>query len=51
MGYSNAKKHLIISIIKSIMRIIGFGILPFSILVGAIILAMAEVVGIWEELV
>ena len=45
------KKHQTISFIKSSIRILGYSALPFSILVGAIILILSKVVGIYEELV
>jgi len=43
--------HQIISFIKSGVRILGYVALPFSIIISAILLAIAEIIGIFEELV
>lgn len=43
--------HAIISFIKSVVRIVGFGFLPFNIWVAASLLIAAEVLGIVEEMV
>jgi hypothetical protein len=43
--------HRIISFFKSIVRIIGYGIIPFDLVVATIILIISEVIGIVEELV
>jgi hypothetical protein len=45
------KKHQIISFIKSCIRILGYFLLPFSLLLGAGVLILSEIVGIYEELV
>lgn len=45
------KKHQIISFIKSGIRILGYFLLPFSLLIGAGVLILSEIVGIYEELV
>ncbi len=47
----NAKKHQIVSFIKSIVRIFGYGALLISLEVGAILLILSEILGITEELV
>jgi len=47
----DAKKHQIISFIKSGIRIIGYALLPFNLVVSVIFLILSEVVGIIEELV
>ena len=47
----DAKKHQIISFIKSGIRIVGYILLPTNIILAAILLLGAELVGIWEELV
>ena len=49
--YPDAKKHQIISFVKSAIRIIGYIYLPFNIWAAAGLLIMSEVVGIYEELV
>lgn len=47
----DARKHQIISFIKSAIRIVGYVFLPFDIVTATIILVVSEVVGIVEELV
>tara|TARA_B100000925_G_C21653942_1_gene322649 strand:- start:14 stop:196 length:183 start_codon:yes stop_codon:yes gene_type:complete len=49
--YPDAKKHQIISFIKSGIRILGYGFLPFNLAIATIILILSEVIGIYEELV
>ncbi len=49
--YPDAKKHQIISFIKSGIRIIGYIILPFDLVWAASILVTSEFIGIIEELV
>jgi hypothetical protein len=46
---SKAAKHRILSFWKSFLRIIGFGILPFSLRAAAALLILAEVLGVLEE--
>ena len=45
------KLHQQISFIKSGIRILGYGLIPFSLIWATIILILSEVVGIVEELV
>ena len=47
----DAKKHQIISFIKSGIRIVGYLLLPSNIALSAGLLLFAELVGILEELV
>ena len=47
----DARKHQIISFIKSGIRILGYIFLPIDIYTSAIILILSEVVGVIEELV
>jgi hypothetical protein len=47
----DAKKHQIISFIKSGIRISGYVILPFNLEIAALVLIFSEIVGIVEELV
>ena len=47
----DARKHQIISFIKSGIRIIGYALLPFNLIASVIFLILSEVVGIIEELV
>ena len=47
----DARKHQIISFIKSGIRIVGYFLLPYNILLAASLLVGAELVGIWEGLV
>lgn len=45
------KWHQIISFVKSGVRIIGYGFLPFSLEIATFILIFSEIIGIVEELV
>jgi hypothetical protein len=47
----NQKWHQIISFVKSGVRIIGYGFIPFSLVTATILLILSEIVGIVEELV
>ena len=47
----DAKKHQIISFVKSGIRILGYGFLWFSLDTAIILLILSEMVGIIEELV
>ena len=47
----NQKRHQIISFIKSGVRIIGYGFIPFNLITACIILIVSEVIGIFEEMV
>jgi len=49
--HPDAKKHQIVSFIKSGVRIIGYCFIPFNLVTAAIILVASEVIGIIEELV
>ena len=49
--YPDAKKHQLVSFIKSGIRILGYILIPFDLLWAAGILVVSEVVGIIEELV
>mgnify|MGYP003111678694 CR=1 FL=1 len=51
MKQPDARKHFIVSMIKSLMRIIGFCFLPHEIIVAMIILIGAELIGVAEEMV
>ena len=51
MKYPDAKKHQIVSFIKSGIRIIGYAFLPFSLTIATIVLIFSEIIGIIEELV
>ena len=47
----DAKKHQVVSFIKSGVRIVGYCFLPFSLESAAVILILSEAIGIYEELV
>tara|TARA_R100000541_G_scaffold59139_2_gene72017 strand:+ start:581 stop:748 length:168 start_codon:yes stop_codon:yes gene_type:complete len=47
----DARKHQIISFIKSAIRIIGYIFIPFNLFAATILLLVSEFVGILEELV
>ena len=51
MNQPDAKKHQIVSFVKSGIRIIGYIMIPFNLVAAASILILSEVVGIAEELV
>ena len=51
VNYPDARKHQIISFIKSAIRIVGYFFIPFDLTVAAGILIGSELVGILEELV
>jgi len=47
----NQKWHQIISFVKSGVRIVGYAIIPFDLVVAATVLVFSELIGIIEELV
>ena len=47
----NQKWHKIVSFIKSGVRIVGYALLPFSLVYATIVLILSEIIGIVEELV
>tara|TARA_R110000803_G_scaffold61626_2_gene121577 strand:- start:377 stop:598 length:222 start_codon:yes stop_codon:yes gene_type:complete len=47
----DARKHQIVSFIKSTVRIAGYIFIPFSLVMATILLILSEVIGIIEELV
>ena len=49
--HPDARKHQIVSFVKSTIRIVGYIYLPINLWVAALLLIMAEAVGIYEELV
>ena len=51
LNYPDARKHQIVSFIKSGIRILGYIFIPFNLVVAAILLILSEIVGIIEELV
>ena len=51
MNYPDAKKHQLISFIKSGIRILGYGFLIINLPIAVALLISSEVVGIIEELV
>ena len=51
MNYPDAKRHQLISFIKSGVRIFGYAIIPFNLVWATIFLILSEVIGIVEELV
>jgi len=46
--YPDAKKHQLVSFIKSGIRIIGYIFIPFNLVASAFLLILSEVVGIIE---
>ena len=51
MKQPDPKLHQLLSFIKSAIRIVGYVLLPISIISAAIVLILSEVIGIIEELV
>ena len=51
MEYPDAKKHQIVSFIKSGIRILGYGFLLVNLPIAVLLLIFSEVIGIYEELV
>ena len=51
MKQPDPKLHQQMSFIKSGIRILGYGLLPFNLVASVIFLILSEVVGIIEELV
>tara|TARA_Y100000593_G_C4266074_1_gene314859 strand:- start:351 stop:506 length:156 start_codon:yes stop_codon:yes gene_type:complete len=51
MKYPDAKKHQIVSFIKSGIRIFGYGFLLVNLPIAVFLLIFSEVIGIYEELV
>lgn len=49
--HPDARKHQIISFIKSGVRILGYGLIPFNLVYATLVLIFSEVIGIIEELV
>jgi hypothetical protein len=49
--YPDAKKHQIISFIKSGFRIAGYGLLLYNLPIAVGVLIFSEIIGIIEELV
>lgn len=45
------KWHAYMSFLKSVVRLVGYGFIPFDLVVAAGLLAAAELVGILEEMV
>jgi hypothetical protein len=51
MKHPDPKKHQIISFVKSGVRLLGYGLIPFSLVTATIVLIFSELIGIIEELV
>ena len=47
----NQKWHKYVSFIKSGVRIVGYGLIPFNLVAATIVLIFSELIGIIEELV
>lgn len=43
-------RHQHISFIKSVIRLVGYSLLPFNISMAAMVLIISEVVGVLEEI-
>ena len=51
MKHPDAKKHQLVSFIKSGIRILGYCFIPFNLVIATFILILSELIGIIEELV
>jgi hypothetical protein len=51
MKQPDAKKHQLVSFIKSGIRLVGYILLPFDLYVAMGVLVVSEIIGIYEELV
>ena len=51
MDYPDAKKHQLVSFVKSAIRLLGYVLLPFDLEVAVGVLVVSELIGIAEELV
>lgn len=51
MNYPDAKKHQLVSFVKSAIRIVGYIFIPINLVISAGFLILAEIVGVIEELV
>ena len=49
--HPDPKKHLIVSLIKSVVRLLGYFALWYDINIAASLLILSEMIGIGEELV
>ena len=49
--YPDAKKHQIVSFIKSGVRLLGYIFIPFDSVIAMGVLLVSELIGIYEELV
>ena len=51
MKQPDARKHQLVSFIKSGIRIAGYLLMFVNIPIASVVLVLSEIVGIWEELV
>lgn len=51
MNHPDPKLHRLFSFVKSSVRIMGYLVLPWSMAIGATVLVISEIIGIWEETV
>mgnify|MGYP003113045447 CR=1 FL=1 len=51
MNYPDAKKHQLVSFVKSAIRLLGYVLLPFDLGIAMGVLIVSEIIGIAEELV
>ena len=51
MKHPDAKKHQLVSFIKSGVRLLGYIFLPFNLYIAMGVLLVSEIIGIIEELV
>jgi len=51
MNYPNPDKHFWASVTKSVIRVVGYCLIPFNLEFAVGILIASEVIGVLEELV
>ena len=51
MNHPDPRKHKMLSFAKSFVRMGGYILLPYSMVLASIILLVSELIGVWEETV
>jgi hypothetical protein len=51
MNHPDPKKHKMLSFTKSFIRMIGYILLPYDMILASIVLLISEFIGVWEETV
>ena len=51
MNHPDPKKHKMLSFAKSFVRMVGYILLPYDMILASIVLLISEFIGVWEETV